>query len=89
MKRYATQYRVNRDVTGGGLVLRKKICLLGCSYDPHKNQILNYLVEVGKNIDVFSSDYGYLFLLGDFSIESSEQPMKDFCLIYKSITKKP
>ena len=64
------------------LNLTKKKWLLCCSYKPHKNQIPNSRKEIGSNIDVFSSNYDNLVLLGDFNVEATEQPMKDFCLIY-------
>ena len=40
----------------------------------------NHLLEVGRNIDVFSSDFLH------FNIESAEQSMKDFCLTYNQKT---
>ena len=60
--------------------------LLCCSYNPHKNQILNHLKEIGKNIDAFSSNYDNLILLGDFNVEPTEKHMKDFSLIYHHVS---
>ena len=64
------------------LHLQEKKWLLCCSYNQHINQISDHPKEIGGNTDVFSSNYHNLLVLGDFNIESTEQPMKDFRLIY-------
>ena len=51
-------------------------------YSSHKNQILNHLKEIGRNIDVFSSNYDNLIFLGDFNVEPTGKHMKDFSLIH-------
>ena len=64
------------------LNLRKKKRLLYCSYNLHKNQILNHIKEMGRSIDVFSSSCDSLILLGGFNVEPTEKHVKDFSLIY-------
>ena len=58
--------------------LRQKKWLLFHYYNLHKNQISNYLKEIGRSIDAFSSNYDNLLLLGDFQAETTEGPMKYF-----------
>ena len=39
------------------LKLRKKKWLMCCSYNPHRRFILNHLIDIGKNLDLLSTNY--------------------------------
>ena len=39
------------------LKLRKKKWLLCCSYNPHRRFISNHLINIGKNLDLLSTNY--------------------------------
>ena len=39
------------------LKLRKKKWLLCCSYNPHGRFISNHLINIGKNLDLLSTNY--------------------------------
>ena len=62
--------------------IRKKKWLLVFSYSQNKNLILNYLKEIGKNLDNYSSKYDNFILLGDLNSEPTEPVVRDFCQIY-------
>ena len=62
--------------------MRKKKCLLCCSYNPNKALITKNLVKFHRNQDLFLSKYDNFTLLGDFNSEPCEQPMTDFCHDY-------
>ena len=61
--------------------IRKKKWLLVCTYNSHKNLILNHLKDIGKNLDNYSSKYKVI-LLGDLNDEQTESTVNDFCQIY-------
>ena len=48
--------------------IRKKLWLLGCSYNPHKRFISSHLKELGKSLD-FNSKYDSFILLRDLNAE--------------------
>ena len=62
--------------------ISKKKWLLVCTYNSNKNLILNYLKEIGKNVDNYSSKYDNFILLGDLNSELTESAVRDFCQIY-------
>ena len=62
--------------------IRKKKWLLVGTYNPNKNLISNYLKEIDKNVDSYSSKYDNFILLGDFNSAPIESAVKDFCEIY-------
>ena len=63
--------------------LRKKKWLLFCSYNPHKNLIVAHLREIQVALDVLSSKYENIIIIGDFNSEPKESAMIDFCQPYK------
>ena len=65
--------------------------LINCSYNPHKNNIGAYLDSLSKSLDLFSSNFERIILLGDFNVEVDENRMKSFCEIYglKNLIKQP
>ena len=52
--------------------------LINCSYNPHKSLIGNDLDAVSKTLDLHSSTYDKIMLLGDFNTEIDEQHMQSF-----------
>ena len=73
------------------LNLRNNKWLINCSYNPHESLIGNHLDAVSKTLDVRSSTYDKIILLGDFNNEIDEQDMKSFCNNYsvKSLIRQP
>ena len=71
------------------LNLRNSKWLVNCSYNPHRNNINAHLDRLSKSLDVFSSNYDKLLLLGDFNVGVDENHMKSFCENYdlKSLIK--
>ena len=53
--------------------------MIDCSSNPHKSLIGNHLDAVSKTLDLYSSLYDKIILLGDFNTEIDEQLMKSFC----------
>ena len=47
------------------LNLRRKKWLLCCSYNPKYSQISHHLNEIGKDLDVLTSNYDNIILMGD------------------------
>ena len=52
----------------------------GCN--PHKDNISNFLNQLGPILDYYMPKYDNFLLLGDFNSEMSEDAMKDFCDTY-------
>ena len=73
------------------LNLRNDKWLLNCSYNPHKNNIGNYLKALSDFLDSYSSTYEKVLILGDFNVEVDVQNMKTFCDSYSltSLIKQP
>ena len=63
------------------LNLRRKKWLLCCSYNPKYSQISHHLKEIGKNLDVLTSKYDNIILMGDFNAEPADTVVSDFCEI--------
>ena len=61
------------------LNLRNNKWLINCSYNPHKRLIRNHLDAISKTLDLHSSTYDKIMLLGDFNTEIDEQHMQSFC----------
>ena len=57
--------------------------MLCCSYNPHKNLIVAHLREIQVALDVLSSKYENIIIIGDFNSEPKESAMIDFCQSYK------
>ena len=64
------------------LNLRRKKWLLCCSYNPKYSQISHHLKEIGKDLDVLTSKYENIVLMGDLSAEPTDTALSDFCEIY-------
>ena len=64
------------------LNLRRKKWLLCCSYNPKYSQISHHLKEIGKDLDVLTSNYDNIILMGDFNAEPADTAVSDFCEIY-------
>ena len=63
--------------------MRKTKWLLICSYNPHKNNISNHLMNLSKIIDRNSSRYGKYLCIRDFNSETFETALRNFCDLYK------
>ena len=64
------------------LDLRGKKWLLYCSYNPKYSQISYHLKEIDKDLDVLTSKYDNIILMGDFNAEPADTVVSDFCEIY-------
>ena len=62
--------------------MRKRKWLVCCSYNPHKDNISNHLQLIRKKLDLYSSSYERIILVGDFSSEINDKCMNDFCESY-------
>ena len=73
------------------LKLRKKKWLLCCSYNSHRRFISNHLIDIRKNLDLLSTNYDNIFLLGDFNAEIENNFLKEFCDLHgmKSLVRIP
>ena len=59
--------------------IRNKKWLLCCSYNPHKNNILNHISHLRKGPDNYVSHYDNILLLGDLNSQPLENCVNDFC----------
>ena len=66
--------------------LRKKKWLLCCSYNPHRNNIKPHLEILSRNLDLYSSLYENIIILGDFNVETTDPSMEDFCIRFNLIS---
>ena len=73
------------------LNLRNEKWLINCSYNPNKTMICNHLDELSTYLDLHSTAYEKILILGDFNVGIVEQHMKAFCDNYKltSLIKQP
>ena len=73
------------------LNLRNDKWLMNCSYNPHKNLIDNHLDPISKYLDLYSSKYEKVLILGNFNADIKEKHMRCFCDNYhlKSLIKQP
>ena len=63
--------------------LRKAKWLLICSYNPHKNNFSNHLMNLSEIIYRNSSCFDKYLCIGDFNSETSETALRNFCDLYK------
>ena len=70
--------------------LRKKKCLISCSYNPHLQFIGKHLTHLGKGLNSLSSKYYDFILMGDFNAYLSNNFAGSFCGSHnlKSLIKK-
>ena len=64
------------------LNIRNEKYLINCSYNPHKTMIKNHLATLSNFLDLHSSKYKEIMVLGDFDIEIDELHMKFSCETY-------
>ena len=65
--------------------------LINCSYNPHKSEIKKHLTALRHSLDLHSSKYDKILILGDFNVGIEEANMQSFCESYnlKSLIKQP
>ena len=61
------------------LNIRNEKYLINCSYNPHKIMIKNHLATLSNFLDLHSSKYKKMLILGDFNVGTDERHMKSFC----------
>ena len=73
------------------LNLQNTKIVINCSYNPHKSEIKKHLTALRNSLDIHSSKYEKVLMLGDFNVEIEEANMKLFCENYnlKSLIKQP
>ena len=59
--------------------LLKRKWLVCCSCNPHKDNISNHLQLIRKKIDLYSSNYEYMILVGEFNFEINDKCINYFC----------
>ena len=62
--------------------LRNEKWLVNCSHNPNKTMICNHLDALSTYLDLHSTTYEKVFILGDFNVGIEEQYMKTFCHNY-------
>ena len=62
--------------------LRKQKWLICCSYNPNKHNISKHIEALSKSIDLFSSNYENILLMGNFNAGLDNAVLKDFCNVY-------
>ena len=65
--------------------LKKSKWLVFGGYNPQKDNISNFMIQLGPCLDHYMSKYENFLLLGDFNSEMSESVMIDFCAIFNLI----
>ena len=65
--------------------------LTNCSYNPQKSEIKKHLTALRHSLDLHSSKYDKILILGDFNVGIDEANMQSFCESYnlKSLIKQP
>ena len=53
-----------------------------CSYNPEYSQISHHLKEIDKDLDVLTSKYDNIILMGNDNAEPADTAVSDFCEIY-------
>ena len=67
------------------LNLQNEKYLINCSYNPHKGMITNHLETLSKFLDLHSSKYEKMLILGDFNVGIDEPQIKRFYETYNFI----
>ena len=62
------------------MILHKKKWLINCSCNPNKNNIKNHLEIISNALDVFSTKYENIILLGDFNVD--DETRRNSCNSY-------
>ena len=65
--------------------------LINCSYNPHKSEIKKHLTALSHSLDLHSSKYDKILILGGFNAGIEEANVQSFCESYnlKSLIKQP
>ena len=73
------------------LNLRNEKWLINCSCNPNKSMTGNHLDALRRYLDLHSTTYEKILILGDFNVGIEEQHMKAFCDNYNltSLVKQP
>ena len=66
--------------------LLKRKWLVCPSYNPHKDNLRNHLQLIRKKLNLYSSNYESIILVGDFNSEIYDKCMNDFCQSYNLST---
>ena len=66
--------------------LRKQKWLICCSCNPDKHNISKHIKGLSKSIDLFSSNYENVLLMGDFNAGLDNAVLKDFCNLTNNLT---
>ena len=64
------------------LNLQNTKILINCSYNPHKSETKKHLRALRDSLDLYSSKYEKILILGDFNVEIEGANMKSFCENY-------
>ena len=64
------------------LNLRNEKYLINCFYNPHETMITNHLAKLSNFLDLHSSIYKKMLILGEFDVGIDEPHMKPFCETY-------
>ena len=67
--------------------LRSKKWLLGCSYNPHWDNITPHLRKIGSALDKLSTDYENIILIVDLNVEVDEKILIQECSQLESLDK--
>ena len=62
--------------------LKSKKWLLGCSYNPHRDNITPHLRNISTALDKPSTDYENVILLGEFNVEVEEKNLSNFMSVH-------
>ena len=62
--------------------LRNIKWLLGCSYNPSRNNIDFHLEDLERNLVLYSSHYENFMIIGDFNVEANNSAMSVFSFTY-------
>ena len=60
----------------------KKKWLLNCSYNPKKTSLSNHIAELRKSLDLFTTKYEGLLILGELNAGMKDPSLKIFCSNY-------
>ena len=62
--------------------LCKRKWLVCCSNNPYRDNIKDHLNTINSNLDLYSSKYEYIIVIGDFNVEVNDKFMSNFCEPY-------
>ena len=67
-------------VSENSMLKLKQKWLICCSYNPNKHNIRKHIEALSKSIDLFSSNYENVLLMGDFNAGLDNAVLKDFAI---------